>query len=43
VTYQERGDALFSHALDIPITWNGKIFSQNYRWSFDYVNWRELR
>ena len=22
--------------------WGGKAFSQNYRWSFDYVRWRQL-
>jgi hypothetical protein len=38
--YLARGDELFEHALDEDISWNGKIFSQNYRWSFDYVRWR---
>ena len=31
---------MFSHALDADIGFNDKIFSQNYRWSFDYVFWR---
>jgi len=39
-TYLTRGDELFSHALDQDITYSGKIFSQNYHWSFDYVRWR---
>jgi hypothetical protein len=40
--YQQRGDELFAHALDTDISWNGKIFSQNYHWSFDYVRWRRV-
>ena len=38
--YLTAGDEMFSHALDTAISYNGKIFSQNYRWSFDYVRWR---
>src|SRR5947209_11364292 len=38
--YLQRGDDLFAHALDIDIGYSGKIFNQNYRWSFDYVRWR---
>ncbi|MBZ5583222.1 MAG: hypothetical protein LAQ30_13655 [Acidobacteriia bacterium] len=38
--YQQRGDFLFQHALDTDISYSGKIFSQNYKWSFDYVRWR---
>jgi hypothetical protein len=38
--YRERGDVMFGHALDTDISYSGKIFSQNYRWSFDYVKWR---
>jgi hypothetical protein len=38
--YQRAGDELFGHALDTDISYSGKIFSQNYRWSFDYVKWR---
>ena len=37
--YQQRGDEMFSHALDDGI-WSGKMFSQNYRWSGSYVQWR---
>jgi hypothetical protein len=25
------------------ISYHGKSFGQNYRWGFDYVNWREGR
>jgi hypothetical protein len=39
--YQQRGDELFSHALDTTIG-AGKMFSQNYHWSFDYVRWRSV-
>lgn len=39
--YLKQGDELFSHGLDTDITYSGKIFSQNYRWSFDYVKWRK--
>lgn len=39
-TYLAPGDEMFSHALDADIGFNDKIFSQNYRWSFDYVFWR---
>jgi hypothetical protein len=38
--YQQRGDELFAHALDADISYSGKIFAQNYRWTFDYVRWR---
>lgn len=38
--YQLQGDELFAHSLDTDISYNGRIFSQNYRWSFDYVRWR---
>ncbi|MCC7497313.1 MAG: hypothetical protein IT160_07035 [Bryobacterales bacterium] len=38
--YRDRGDEIWSHALDDDISYSGKIFSQNYRWSFDYVHWR---
>ena len=38
--YRERGDEMFEHALDHDTSYSGKIFSQNYRWSFDYVKWR---
>jgi hypothetical protein len=38
--YQYRGDELFKHALDSDISYSGKIFSQNFKWSFEYVRWR---
>ena len=38
-TYLTRGDEVFAHSLDEEL-YSGKQFSQNYRWSFDYVNWR---
>lgn len=40
VKYLREGDEMFSHALDTEIDFSGKVFSQNYRWSFDYVRWR---
>ncbi len=40
-TYRVRGDEIFSHSLDTSINYSGKVFSQNYRWSFDYVLLRE--
>jgi hypothetical protein len=41
-TYLERGDLLFAHTFDTPgsYDWSGKQFSQIYKWSFDYANWR---
>jgi hypothetical protein len=39
--YQERGDEIWSHALDSDISYSGKVFSQNYKWSFDYLRWRK--
>jgi hypothetical protein len=43
-TYQTEGDTIFSQGVTAPvgstIGWSGKNFSQNYRWSFDYVTWR---
>lgn len=40
VRYQRRGDEMFAHALDSDISFSGKLFSQNYRWSFAYATWR---
>ena len=39
-TYRERGDVMWSHMHDTDISYHGKIFSQNYRWTFDYLAWR---
>jgi hypothetical protein len=39
-TYRQEADIMFGHALDTDIGYDGKIFSQNYRWTFDFVQWR---
>ncbi len=41
--YFDAGDKIFSDGVVFgwPEVWGGKQFSQNYRWSFDYVNWRQ--
>lgn len=39
LTYLNRGDALFLHSLDNDISYSGKIFSQNFKWS--YLQYRE--
>jgi hypothetical protein len=36
----ERGDAIFAGGVRRAWLGAGKAFSQNYRWSFDYVKWR---
>ncbi len=38
--YQERGDQIFAGGVLYAVFWSGKQFSQNYRWSFNYVQWR---
>ncbi|PIT99844.1 MAG: hypothetical protein COT74_08655 [Bdellovibrionales bacterium CG10_big_fil_rev_8_21_14_0_10_45_34] len=38
--YLERGDKIFAGGVKGAEFWSGKQFSQNYRWSFDYVKWR---
>lgn len=38
--YQVEGDAAFVGGVDHSYLGDGKHFSQNYRWSTDYVNWR---
>jgi hypothetical protein len=38
--YQQRGDELFAHSLDQDISYSGKAFSHNYRWSPAAVAWR---
>jgi hypothetical protein len=42
--YQIEGDRIFNSGVeDNPgngIGWSGKNFSQQYRWSFDFVKWR---
>jgi hypothetical protein len=42
VTYQQRGDEMWRYALETDISYNGKIFAQNYRDSLNYVKWREF-
>ena len=39
-TARARGDEMFAHALDQEPLWAGKEYSQNYRWSFDFVRSR---
>ena len=40
--FLQAGDKIFSDGVVYgwPEVWGGKQFSQNYRWSFDYVVWR---
>ena len=38
--YQQRGDLIFQSGVNGAWLGDGKHFSQNYRWSFDYVTWR---
>lgn len=40
--HRAMGDAVFAGGVrNASVDWSGKIFNQNYRWSFDYVRWRE--
>ena len=39
--YQTRGDLIFEGGVEGAWIDRGKQFSQNYRWSFDYVTWRQ--
>lgn len=41
-TERARADELFARALDRDISYSGKVFSQNYTWSFQHVRWRSL-
>lgn len=41
--YRDRGDQVFAGGVKGAYLGHGKQFNQNYRWSFDYVRWRELR
>lgn len=41
--YRKQGDAMWSTIWDRNISYSGKIFGQSFRWSFDYVSWREGR
>jgi hypothetical protein len=39
-TYRERGDKIFAGGVKGAWLDGGKQFTQSYRWSFDYVQWR---
>jgi len=41
--FLDAGDTIFADGVVFgwPEVWGGKQFSQNYRWSFDYVAWRQ--
>ena len=39
--YRDRGDQLFSAGIGQDISYSGKVFTQSYRWTFDYVQWRQ--
>lgn len=39
--YQERGDQIFAGGVKSAYLGHGKQINQNYRWSFDYVRWRQ--
>jgi hypothetical protein len=38
-----RGDQVFAGGVQFATYWSGKQFSQNYRWSFNYVKWRSAK
>ncbi|MCF6351828.1 MAG: T9SS type A sorting domain-containing protein [Cyclobacteriaceae bacterium] len=41
IDYINIGDQLWEGGVALAdISWNTKIYNQNYRWSFDYVRWR---
>jgi hypothetical protein len=40
VRYRDEGDQAFAGGVTEAWLGNGKHFSQNYRWSFEYVRWR---
>jgi hypothetical protein len=41
--YRQQADTIFADGViyNGAINWAGKEFSQNYRWSFDYIKWRD--
>lgn len=43
VRFRERADAAFVGGVNAAFLSNGKQFNQNYRWSFDYLTWRNAR
>jgi hypothetical protein len=40
IIYRDRGDKVFEGGILKTYLDGGKQFSQNYRWSFDYIKWR---
>lgn len=42
VRNRDRGDEVFLNGVQKGYLARGKEFSQNYRWSFEFVKWREL-
>ncbi len=40
ITYRDRGDAIFAGGVRKAYLEGSKQFNQNYRWSFDYLKWR---
>lgn len=38
--YDQKADQIFESGVQAAYLDNGKQFSQNYRWSFDYLKWR---
>ncbi len=40
IIYRERGDKIFAGGVRNAYLEGGKQYSQNYRWSFEYINWR---
>jgi len=43
--YQSEGDQIFASGVEFDpagtLGWSGKNFMQQYRWSFDFVQWRK--
>jgi hypothetical protein len=39
--HQVRGDAIFASGVRRAWLGDGKHFNQNYRWSFDFIRWRQ--
>jgi len=42
VRFRDRGDQIFAGGVAGAYLANGKQFNQNYRWSFDFIRWRNL-
>ena len=40
ITYRDHGDQIFAGGVQFASLGGGKQFNQNYKWSFDYVQWR---